>query len=468
MNIYLLLLLITIILRFIFDKNKNIILLKIIFISMIYFVLFRSNHIYTVLIGLIAINIYTYKLFNVYFYMFILFFNNFQIIFMKNAFIYEEKMMLILTSLILAFSYLYYQNQNDKNIGYLHKLHKKGKLLGLLSKISIDLQKTSDSEEIFNIMINALTDKYALAFDRVIIFKYEKNKNFFYPHRLIENNKENYKKFEEIKKIEIENSLENIFGNVFYNEKSILINGENFDFKDKFIFQNFKPKNFALLPLIEQKSVLGIVYIESIKKGEIAYDDLDIAMTIVYQSAMAINNAKLNTKNKIDARTDSLTKLFNKRYIDEKFDSLRVVWLEKKISISVLVIDIDFFKNYNDNNGHIMGNKALQKVANILVDQSRSRDIVIRFGGEEFCIFLLEANLELAKTIGERIRKKIEEAYFENEHMQPNKKLTISLGIAEYNGEDLDTFIDKGDIALYQSKKLGRNKVSVFRGDKDE
>ncbi len=115
-----------------------------------------------------------------------------------------------------------------------------------------------------------------------------------------------------------------------------------------------------------------------------------------------------------------------------------------------------------------MGNKALQKVANILVDQSRSRDIVIRFGGEEFCIFLLEANLELAKTIGERIRKKIEEAYFENEHMQPDKKLTISLGIAEYNGEDLDTFIDKGDIALYQSKKLGRNKVSVFRGDKDE
>lgn len=466
MNIYILFLICLVLLRYKLNYTINKIIYTILFFSIVILIFIFPINVYIKIITLTISIVSSYYLFNNYLFLIILLILNLYIFFIAKNIVYGEKIVLITCPFLLAFGYLFYERENEVNRKYLHKLYKKGKLLGLLSKISISLQKADSVEEIMNIMLGALTEKYSLNFDRVVVFNYEKNKDFFYPYKIVEYTKENKEKLEEIKNCEIENSLDNIFGNVFYNEKAMLSIGLNY--KDKFIHENFNPRVFALLPLIEQKSVLGIVYVESIKEDEIAYDDLDIAMTIVYQSAMAMNNAKLNNKNKIDARTDSLTKLYNKRYLDEKFDSLKFAWEEKKLPISILMIDIDYFKNYNDNNGHIMGNIALQNVANILVEQSRSRDLVIRFGGEEFAILLIEASLKEAKLIGERIRKKVEESSFENEMMQPNQKLTISLGVAEYEGEDLDAFIDKADIALYRSKKLGRNKLSVFRGDEDE
>ena len=157
--------------------------------------------------------------------------------------------------------------------------------------------------------------------------------------------------------------------------------------------------------------------------------------------------------------TDSLTGLHNHKHLMEKLASEVTRSERHEHPFAVLMIDIDYFKKYNDTYGHQAGDDVLRRMAAIFMESVRSSDYVARYGGEEFMIVLPETGMEKAMNGAKRIRKRLAREKFGNGRNQIS--ITISVGIATYpdHGEDPETLISKADAALYQAKKTGRNKV---------
>jgi diguanylate cyclase (GGDEF)-like protein len=127
------------------------------------------------------------------------------------------------------------------------------------------------------------------------------------------------------------------------------------------------------------------------------------------------------------------------------------------------MIDIDFFKDYNDTNGHLAGDQILKAISLIIQHAVRESDFVARYGGEEFSAILINAGKEEALAIAERIRQNVAESYFPNESAQPNGDLTVSIGVAAFSStiSTLTDLIREADNALYRAKRAGRNRVEV-------
>lgn len=160
------------------------------------------------------------------------------------------------------------------------------------------------------------------------------------------------------------------------------------------------------------------------------------------------------------AITDGLTGLFNYRFFKGEME--RVVKSSQRFArpMSLVMADVDFFKHYNDNNGHAQGDLALKAVAEVLLKNLREVDIPVRYGGEEFAVILPETRLDEALMIAERIRRKLEEEIIPYEELQPNGSLTLSIGVAElWEGADVSDLVKAADKALYRAKALGRNRV---------
>jgi diguanylate cyclase (GGDEF)-like protein len=129
------------------------------------------------------------------------------------------------------------------------------------------------------------------------------------------------------------------------------------------------------------------------------------------------------------------------------------------------MIDIDYFKNYNDFHGHQKGDELLRKIAELLRKNLRAIDKVYRYGGEEFIVLLPEVDKEGALACAERLRRKVEQEPFEGEEeSQPSGKITISIGVASYplDGDSIEKLIEAADSALYRAKALGRNRVCLY------
>ncbi len=146
---------------------------------------------------------------------------------------------------------------------------------------------------------------------------------------------------------------------------------------------------------------------------------------------------------------DPLTKVYNRNKLNE----LEVECSASNHCASVLVIDIDFFKKINDTFGHDKGDYILQFIAGRIKNSVREDDKVIRYGGEEFVVIMPHCSLKKALVIAERIRKDIEDS---DNGLQ---KITVSIGVAEHSGDDINVSIKKADEALYSAKQSGRNKV---------
>jgi len=132
--------------------------------------------------------------------------------------------------------------------------------------------------------------------------------------------------------------------------------------------------------------------------------------------------------------------------------------------LALTMIDIDRFKIFNDTYGHLSGDQALIRIAEVIKAViKRSSDLVVRFGGEEFVVMLMNTNVEGAAVVAEEIRKRVEELRIENEGIK--SVITVSLGVASLipeNGMEPDELIEAADRALYKAKKDGRNKVVVW------
>jgi diguanylate cyclase (GGDEF)-like protein len=168
---------------------------------------------------------------------------------------------------------------------------------------------------------------------------------------------------------------------------------------------------------------------------------------------------KLRTKSEELERlsvTDSLTNLFNRRRLEELLDQEVRRSQRLKHPFAIVMVDVDNFKHYNDDFGHLAGDDVLARVATVLHDSVREVDTVARYGGEEFVILMPEATTREAVHLAERLRKRVADEPIEH------RGITISLGVAQYpvNGESAAAVIAAADSALYDAKRAGRNLVS--------
>jgi diguanylate cyclase (GGDEF)-like protein/PAS domain S-box-containing protein len=159
--------------------------------------------------------------------------------------------------------------------------------------------------------------------------------------------------------------------------------------------------------------------------------------------------------------TDDLTGMYNHRFFVEQLT--REVERHRRYStpLSLLMIDIDYFKHYNDGNGHLAGDRVLRAIALLIERGVRQTDIVARYGGEEFAAILTNTGTKGAFDIAERVRRNVADTRFPNERAQPNKDLTVSVGMATISSSisTLTDLIREADHALYRAKKAGRNRT---------
>ena len=166
---------------------------------------------------------------------------------------------------------------------------------------------------------------------------------------------------------------------------------------------------------------------------------------------------------KLLASTDHMTKLYNRRYFSKISDHILNLAKRDKVNTSLVMLDIDKFKNINDTYGHQVGDNVIIYLAEKLIEFTRNSDIVCRFGGEEFIILLPETTVEGALVISNKIKDNIENGVI-NLEFKRELKFTVSIGISQVsNDEDLniEAAINRADAALYKAKQNGRNKICM-------
>ena len=158
--------------------------------------------------------------------------------------------------------------------------------------------------------------------------------------------------------------------------------------------------------------------------------------------------------------TDAVTKVQNRRALDEFLAGNWALYKKTKMPISFMMIDLDFFKLYNDNYGHLKGDKVLEMVAMGIKNSCRNVDFVARYGGEEFIVIMLNTDKNDSINLAERIRKNIYDINITHEYSKISDRITLSMGITTaYIGtnKNYDEYIQKADKALYEAKAKGKN-----------
>ncbi len=218
-------------------------------------------------------------------------------------------------------------------------------------------------------------------------------------------------------------------------------------------------KSIISVPLITENRIVGTLRLDSKNAGVYTSDDLRLLDIIADLSATAIENALLYNRTEQLAIKDDLTELFVRRYFYQSLNKQFSIASRYNKEITVLLIDIDHFKQYNDTYGHTAGDIVLKEVAKILIEETGPNGVVARFGGEEFIILLSDLYKPSAIKKAENIRKRIQDYSI----ILRRKKtgITISIGVANYpNDTNLkNELINQADINLYKAKTAGRNKV---------
>jgi len=219
------------------------------------------------------------------------------------------------------------------------------------------------------------------------------------------------------------------------------------------------------IALKSQNEAIGVIGIDSPVKFGLTVEDMDFLALTSHQISAGIEKSNLFTRTEELAQLDGLTNLFNHRVFKER--------LEQEVSrrsrsgkpLSLIMLDIDHFKRFNDNFGHQAGDAVLKELASVIKGQCRysTMDICFRYGGEEFAVLLSEQELAIAVKVAERIRRVVERHSFAITKRMTGASVTVSLGVAGMSGNDdlrPEELLKQADDALYRSKRAGRNRVT--------
>jgi len=227
----------------------------------------------------------------------------------------------------------------------------------------------------------------------------------------------------------------------------------------------FKSKSLICIPLKLKKKLIGVLNLSD-KKNLAPFTEADLQIltsfanlaTLMIERTMVLEESVRYEQLSV---TDSLTGLYNRRFLKSRLEEEISRSSRQGLNLTVLFIDLDFFKNYNDLCGHLAGDEALKKTADIIKASVREMDIVARYGGEEFCAVLPGTSKDEAMVVAERIRAEIEAEKFAGDSEIPFRRLTASLGVASFpeDGHTFTALVHASDVALYQAKASGRNNI---------
>lgn len=223
------------------------------------------------------------------------------------------------------------------------------------------------------------------------------------------------------------------------------------DFSKKYPTCNIDLKSVMIMPMIQSDQLKGVIIILHHQPNFFSFDDFKLMRSIVHHSTLAFVNSLLQEQLEKSVITDYLTKLYSRKYLDEKCNA----HLQKGKQGVFLLIDIDDFKQINDSFGHEVGDELIIQVANIIRKNIEEPGFAARWGGEELAVYLPEMDIEEGMQIASQLVICIEE--------KTNPRITVSIGIAywhQINPEKMQTIFDRADRSLYEAKRLGKNGVA--------
>lgn len=217
------------------------------------------------------------------------------------------------------------------------------------------------------------------------------------------------------------------------------------------------------VPLVREARILGVLNLINPKEGRFSSEDQDFLSTLCVNAAVALDNARFLEETEKRAVTDSLTGLYNHREFQKRLGEETERASRYGKSFSLLMLDIDHFKIFNDSHGHPVGDAILKEIVKVIQKCIRNVDFPARYGGEEFSVILPETIGLHAAKVAERIRKAIDDGPF----VTPTGHrvhLSISIGVASFpeDGRRREELIHSADQALYFAKKDGRNRVCRY------
>jgi diguanylate cyclase (GGDEF)-like protein len=252
------------------------------------------------------------------------------------------------------------------------------------------------------------------------------------------------------------------------------------------------------VPMITHNRIIGVLSMQTYEPDSYTHEQIRLLEMIAHQAAAAIENSRLyrhaqeelalrrvtqrslekeketiqvqltqveaqQDKLREQAIRDPLTRLYNRRYLDEMLNELLNYARTYERPICVIMMDLDHFKKFNDTHSHLAGDQLLQALADLLRSHTRPTDITCRYGGEEFILVLPDTNLEIAGRRAEELRKAFEAMVIN--FQERNLQATISMGIACFpeHGNTAEQLTMQADQALYAAKTAGRNKVVIWK-----
>ncbi|WP_392455370.1 diguanylate cyclase [Chryseomicrobium aureum] len=234
-------------------------------------------------------------------------------------------------------------------------------------------------------------------------------------------------------------------------------------------FPDKNPRSIHFLPLSMNDETIGSMTVQSYEQDAFSERQIEMLRLLALYLSIAMSNMlkseelQLQTR-KLEhlAKTDPLTNLYNMRHMKQLLTQSMETYHKSNKSFSILVIDLDHFKEVNDSHGHSCGDFVLQALSRHFQSFTRQSDVTARWGGEEFLMLLPNTDLQDARTIGERLRQSIEE--LEIRFNTISIHITATIGIATYSSKDwhVDELIERADKALYIGKEAGRNQVVAY------
>lgn len=227
------------------------------------------------------------------------------------------------------------------------------------------------------------------------------------------------------------------------------------------------PESYFCIPLVAQGEAVGLLHLDFSGQADKSFDlteptKLRLIEAVVDRVALAMANLKLQEAMRQQSVRDPLTGLFNRRYLEESLERELRRAARNGRSLGILMIDLDFFKHFNDNFGHDAGDAMLREFSGVLAASIRGGDIACRYGGEEFALILPEACLETTHQRGQLLREKTKHLNVQHRGLSLGT-ITLSAGVVAFpqHGTTSETLLRAADEALYAAKKAGRDRVVV-------
>ncbi len=384
------------------------------------------------------------------------------------------------------------RNQNTPD----NELIRARRELSVLYEISNAMRTTLDLDHILYIILTSVTSHTGLGFNRAILFLENKIERCLEPRMaigpeslkdaqeiweyishhdqrlddLIDKEKLDqnigqgvlFKSVEKLK-IPFSPSENNLLMTAYMNGVPAHISQEKISqYADDLLLQTFKTNELIIMPLKAKDQVNGLIIADNLyTRKPITENDLKMFAMLANQAGLAIENSRLYEIIKHKSHTDAITRLWNHGFFQDKLTQEIEKANKTHQTVSLIMIDIDNFKELNDIYGHQNGDIVLKEIANILRDSSRDGDYVCRYGGEEFSVILTQTNKDQGFIIAERIRQKIEEYCFPKFSSEEQLKVTVSIGLAAFpeDAQTKESLVSQSDKAMYCAKFSGKNQT---------